>query len=794
MSRLARVALAMAVSSAALALAVAGPAAGAVAGGGQGSGQGSGLPVALAITAISPGYATPGTPVLVSGSVTNTSGAPISGLTVQLRSSRTPIANRDGLQLYADGVTVTDSPVPGAVTTITAKLAPHATATWQISLRASQLHVTDFGVYPLAAEADNAAGAALVTSRTFLPFWPGRQALDPVRQDIAWIWPLIGQPQQSACPGLRTSSLAASLAPGGRLAGLLAAGREYAARAQLTWAIDPALLASAQTMTATYQVGGTATCTGQRTRPASSAARAWLAGLRSATAGQPVFVTPFADVDVAALSHRGLNGDLANALRLGRVTASEILHRSFSPSAGETAGESDSGQLNGLAWPADGIANYGVLNSLAVSGITTVVLDSATMPPVPSQNFTPSAVTTTPSGVGPRMHVLLSDDTITRVLGTANHGTAPPGTSFAVAQRFLAETAMIAAERPELARSVVIAPPRRWDPPAGLASDLLAETVTAPWIRPVSLPRIAAAGPGAGQVSRQLLQVTSSAELGRGLLARARQLDRSAALLQSIRLRPDPELSPAIMAAESSAWRGRTRARKARELLDRISGYLSSQQRSVVIIGPDRVTLGGLSGTLPVSISNGLRYAVRVRLAVTVPGGGRLSVGVPPGPVVVPARSDVTLKLHVRAAAVGSTTMGLSLVTPEGAPLPGSPVSLTVQATHFGTLALVIISAALGVFVLTSIRRAFIREPGDPPRPGAGGAGPGGAGPGSEDPGKEEPGGGPPGGAGRGGADSPDRPGLASGADNVVTDHGDDKDQPEDPDEYASPPGRTERR
>jgi len=760
-----RSALALAVSSAALALAAAAPATAAVAG----RGQGSGLPVSLAITSISPGYVTAGKPVLVTGSVTNTSGAPISGLTVRLRSSRTPIANRDGLQLYADGATVADSPVPGAVTSITATLAPHATATWLITLRAAQLHLTDFGVYPLAAEADSPAGAALVTSRTFLPFWPGRRSLDPVGQEIAWIWPLIGQPQQSACPGLRTSSLAASLAAGGRLAGLLAAGRAYAARAHLTWAIDPALLAGAQTMTAPYQVGGTATCTGQRTRPASQAARAWLAGLRSATAGQPVFVTPFADVDVAALSHRGLNEDLASAFRLGRATASEILHRNFSPSPG-VAASGDPGKLTGLAWPADGIANYGVLNSLAISGIRTVVLDSTTMPPSPSQNFTPSAATTTPSGVGPRMHVLLSDDTITQVLGTADHGPAPRGTSFAVAQRFLAETAMIAAERPELARSVVIAPPRRWDPPAGLASDLLAETVAAPWLRPVSLRQLAAAGPGAGQVHRELLQVTSSDELGRGLLARARQLDRSAALLQHIRLRPDPELSPAIMAVESSAWRGdRTRARKARDLADRISDYLSGQQKSVVIIGPERVTLGGLSGTLPVSISNGLRYAVRVRLAVTVPASGRLAVDVPPGPVIVPARSDVTLKLHVRAAAVGSTTISLRLVTPGGAPLPGSPVLLTVQATHFGTLALVIISAALGVFVLTSIRRAFIREPGDPPRPGADGPDPG-------------------------GADSPDQPGLSGGADNVVSDRGDDEDRPEDPDEYASPPGRTERR
>ena len=227
---------------------------------------------------------------------------------------------------------------------------------------------------------------------------------------------------------------------------------------------------------------------GSSASPPASQRKEWLAGLTSATAGQPVFVTPYADVDVAALSHRGLDNELASAFAAGRATASKILGRNFMLPAGAAGADDHSQQLTGLAWPADGIANYGVLNSLAVSGIDAVVLDSTTMPPVPSQDFTPSAVTTTPSALGRRMHVALADDTITQILGTADHGTAPAGTSFAVAQRFLAETAMIAAEAPALARSVVVAPPRDWDPPPGLAGQLLAGTVTAPWLRPVSLP------------------------------------------------------------------------------------------------------------------------------------------------------------------------------------------------------------------------------------------------------------------------------------------------------------------
>ena len=82
-----------------------------------------------------------------------------------------------------------------------------------------------FGVYPLAAQATDSLGTVLGTSWTFLPFWPSAKSkLRPQRDDIAWIWPLIDTPDQGPCPDLLNNHLAASLASGGRLARLLAAG------------------------------------------------------------------------------------------------------------------------------------------------------------------------------------------------------------------------------------------------------------------------------------------------------------------------------------------------------------------------------------------------------------------------------------------------------------------------------------------------------------------------------------------------------------------------------------------
>src|SRR5437764_1360342 len=92
---------------------------------------------------------------------------------------------------------------------------------------------------------------AVDAARTFLPYWPGKSASRNVKPlSLAWVWPLVDVPHQAACPSLINDSLAASLASGGRLNDLLSVGSSSLARsADLTWAIDPALLNDANVMT-----------------------------------------------------------------------------------------------------------------------------------------------------------------------------------------------------------------------------------------------------------------------------------------------------------------------------------------------------------------------------------------------------------------------------------------------------------------------------------------------------------------------------------------------------------------
>ena len=767
-------------------------------------------PVSIAITSVSPAYATPGKTVTVSGTVTNTSGTAMPDLSIQLRSSGTPFNSRNALQEYADGTFPADEPVAGAVMMLTKPLAPRATVTWSAALPVNQVPMSVFGVYPLAAQAEDASLAPLAVSRTFLPFWPANKSLDPDTEAIAWIWPLIDQPRQAVCPGLLNNGLDASLASGGRLRDLLQAGSQYSSSAHLTWAIDPALLANVNTMTKPYAVGDGG-C-GSATKPASPAAVSWLAQLKSATAGQPVFLTPYADADVAALTRSGMTADLTHAFTEGRAVASSLLGRNFTGS-----GPTDSADMTGLAWPTDGIANHSVLENLAANGISTVVLDSSTMPPSQLQDYTPSAQTTASAGAGAPLTVLLSDDTMTQIIGTANSPSDSKATAFAVEQRYLAETAMIAAEQPSLGRSVVVAPPRRWDPPAGLASDLLAETVSAPWLHPVSLGDLAAVKDPSGLVTRQPPKAHSKAQLSKALLGQARQVDQQAHLLMSVEQDPSPLLSNAAAAIESSAWRGGGSAgQQGAALAQRISAYLAGQDGKLTVVVVPRVTLGGLKGTVPVSISNGLNYAVNVKLQAD-PSGGIRVVG-PARVLTVPPGQQEIIKVAVVATTVGSTTLKFRLLTPQGVPF-SAQTTMTVQATNYGTLALVIIAAALGVLLLTAVARGFRRARGAL-RQDAADDGPGGEAAGPRGAEHEPQGSGGPGPRDEGGAAGlPDWRNEPEEADNVVADGftgghasgGDGRhatgrasdqaghrasghDAAEGTDDYAWAPGRTDRR
>ena len=244
--------------------------------------------------------------------------------------------------------------------------------------------------------------------------------------------------------------------------------------------------------------------------------------------------------------------------------------------------------------------------------------------------------------------------------------------------------------------------------------------------------------------------------------------------------------------APASAWRGDPA--QVRSLLIRVSGYLSAQSQQVRIIDAGPVTLTGKSGPVPVSIINRLGQPVTVQLSVQAPAS-RITVLKPRSTVTIGPHQQRTVAVRVRSSVAGSTTLTLTLLAPDGQPLPGTTAQLTVDATHFGTTALVIIAVAIGVFIISSVARAIrrgIRGPGAPDPDGPPGPDRGGAAPEASraDP---EAGGAPPdAGAAERGANGADPGGSPGERDTVVSERMPDHESAEEPDEYARAPGRVE--
>lgn len=660
----------------------------------------------VSIDSVSPNFAEPGKRITVRGTVTNNTGSPVSGLQIAMQTASTAFGTRSAMEGYVSGASVSSGylatnqvggafPVPGVFHTGT-------TVNWSVSFPASDGGYPGFGVYPLAAVVYDSSFSPLATDRTLLPYWPGNGSAQPLR--ASWIWPLVDQPKKGPCPqGLADNTLASSLEPSGRLGGLLNAGLSPAAgAANLTWAVDPALLADAQVMTTPYKTGGSAGCSGTTGEPASQAAKNWLDSLDIGTAGQPMFVTPYADADMTALAHAGLLANttpsMQSAYSTGERVASQVLRRPFGQ-----AGTGDGGAPS-AAWLPGGPTDSGVLSALNETGrVNTVVLGSGDEPSMTS------TVNEVPVRSGSKARVLLADSQLTSVLGSATAGSSP-GAQFAAEQDFLAETAMITAEAPsESGRSIIIAPPRRWAPPVGEAKALLNESVQAPWLRPAKLSSVASS---AAQPQRLPFYQHNADQLPSSYMRFLRAVGRNVRTYKDLLYNPPPAVTQSLQAAmvstASSAWRGVGGGTGTANLID-LAEFVHDSERKVQIIAGDKYLLAGASGDIAVSVRNGMTQPVQIAVrAGTLPDAGaaasvgQLSVGKFDALMTISPGKTGTVKIPVQARGIETTTLRLQLVTRNGTPLSWTQQPLTVQVTRYGRALIILIGAALGVVVLAS--------------------------------------------------------------------------------------------
>jgi Family of unknown function (DUF6049) len=657
-----------------------------VASGGAGAPAGAATPLAsVTVTTLDPAVGTPGGILHVAGSV-RTGRERLRNVSVALRLSRTPVNGRSelagvaaGLTTGKDGAVITSQQVADALT-------PGSIATFDLATPLDGLdQLTDFGVYVVGIQvtAAHRTGVGVVAiTRTFLPWVPRNSHVRPT--GFSWLWPLVSHPTRLSNGTYADDSLATDFAPGGRLSRLSVAGAQLGQQMPLSWVIDPDLLDSAVGMSAPrgYRVvSGDATKVGTGGQSATD----WLTQVRAETATSDVVALPYADPDITALNRGGLGSDVLSARQTGTLNATNDLGRPVTAD---------------VAWPVDGYTDRQTLALLARTGTHAVVLDDRALPTRLQLNYTPGGHSDLRTSSG-TITALLADHVLTDLLAdAADHPVL-------AAQRFLAETAMITAELPSTGpgRVILIAPPRRWDPPQEFLDRLVAGTSAASWMTGTALAGMRTAPPA--EVERKGLHYPDAQqkhELSAPYLSALRSQHSRIAIFAAVLTRPKliiPNLDLGLLRLTSTWWRDRAEDRVNRSFREQSD---VDDQLGSIHVQPGSYIFGSHSGQIPLTISNGVNQAVVVVLRLE-PRQPRLRLKPIANPIRIGAGRKIQQPVGATAVAGGDVVVDASLLTLGGTALPPGPVPLSINITQYGTVALFITGGAAGVLFLAALVR-----------------------------------------------------------------------------------------
>ena len=689
-------------------------------------------------------------PFQVAGRLRNCGQESLSGLQVRL-SVGSRISTRGELQ-RADEEPVIGGrrlrPVPTGVE----ELAPGESAPFDLRLLVRDLRLgSGLGVYPLTVQArarygGDGARTVVGLASTYVPWFPDGP---PAPTRVAWLWPLIDQPRRGPAEVMLDDDLDDLVAPGsdtqprGRLQELLLAAREGSKggcdpsaapppgvpRTSLagcrgepvpvTYGIDPSLLYSVEAMVRDYTV----LVDGDKVdRPASANAEQWLVGVRAAAQEQDVLALPFGDPDVVAMTRTGtgLRDEVEQLRKLGQATVQRLLYEEGSPRR----------PLTSVAWPPPGPVTDTALDLLLGGQARSVVLDVEALPPASlARSRTPSARSALPSPYGATTGLVI-EDVLSELVTPDPTGWQGPRLA---EQRFIAETAIIAAELPSESRTLLIAPSRTADvAQAGLAAAIIANTGRLPWLCPVPLADVAAGTEGCrglpdaqgparaeeltgGEVAAEVDRPRD--ELSSDFLVRLARVQAEAdQFTESVlvdRTKESTETKARLLRASgraaSAAWRDQPL------LGDRMLGLLQEDVaglRSKVRLVSQPVLLTGGSGVVKLAVQNELDQPVNVGVRLDETSSARLSSSAT-GVQVVPAKNTADIPVRVEPQTSGRFVVSATLVDEEGRAF-GDSVELDVRSTEYGRVALGVTGVAAAVLMVAAgariTRRAMRRN------------------------------------------------------------------------------------
>ncbi|SER92947.1 hypothetical protein SAMN04487983_102547 [Streptomyces sp. yr375] len=659
--------------------------------------------VAVAVDSLTPAAPTDGDTLTVSGTVTNNGKRAVTGAHVGLQVGAA-LATRSAIDRAAkqpDALAGSDgSEVGGPYVAKFAKLTPGVAEHFSISVPVDKLDLGGGGVYPVGVALSGETSAqpwerVLGIQRTFLPWQPDEA---DARTRTTVLWPLVSTVHMTAetgsnaqqTPVFLNDDLASEIAPGGRLDQLLTLGKEL----DVTWVIDPDLLASVDAMTGSYRVRGDGDTTTAGTHQAI--AKQWLDDLQDAVIGKEVVALPFADPDLAALAHNGTGvagslSQLKAATDVAATTVETVLH--VTPSTD-------------FAWPVDGAVDPSIVKVATSAGADKVIARSDSLTESGDLTYSPSAA----RPIGGGTTAVVAD---ARLSTTFQGDLTKASASTLAVQEFLAQSLALNLQT-DKQRSIVVAPQRM---PTASQARSLAEAVTTlqggTWSQSQQLAATAKAKPD----PRADTNVSSKAAYPSSL--RKQELSRSAfeqiadtqdnldnfKVILTNEARVVTPFGRAINREMSTSWRGRSTA--ASTFRQGVQAYLDSLTGQVKLIDKSETKLSGRSATIPVTVQNNLVQGVdHLVLRLTSTNPTRLEISgedYAEQRITVSGGHTTTVKFTTSANVNGQTTVVAQLFTEDGQKY-GAPVRFDVRVTEITATVMLVIGGGVLLLVLAGFR------------------------------------------------------------------------------------------
>ncbi|MBC9820316.1 DUF6049 family protein [Terrabacter sp. MAHUQ-38] len=687
----------------------------------------------IVLQTMSPAVVRPGTDVTITGTVTAPLTGPLSSPELRVVRGDVTIIKREALDAWASGRTETSGRT--VATTAMPTVAAGQTRAFTTTVPWERLRSDEpFAALPVSVEVvQEGASEPTGKTRTFVA-WNSRKEYVPLA--VATVLPVTLDPDIdlfSRDDVARQAAWQRVIGPGSRVDRILEGTRGR----PVNLAVDPSVLGPAATAdpgaggptpsgsgtstgtpapggssgtssgatppspvptTPTSTVAPTGQPTGEVTDDPSSAASV-IERLGDEVAaqlrGRSVWSLPYADADLAAT----VGTDPANSLVRDLVSrAATLTARLDQPARAD------------IMWPVDGLLPAGreqglktLLSGTTVKKPAGIVVSAAAV--TKATAYTPTARRATASGT----RLLAYDTRLSALLPRR----ADPSPVLSV-QRYLAESLVLLGERAGTPRSVLVAAPRGYDPDAAGLATFLTAVSSAPWLdtvdaasllsdrgNDVAVPQTKPTTPVASAAPRPVLNT-------RRLSQMADQRDTLLSVSSVLRDGDAFERTYRGVLDELASARWRYRPSSWGNLANSVATDVRSATSAIKVASRATVNLLAETGTLQVTIENGLDYTVqdiRLRLA---PNNPRIQVIEQPGPITIGPSSRTNVPVEVAAVAAGRAEIRAFLTTADGTQI-GSPATIKVSANPIDGAIYWVGGVLVGLVLLFGVVRAIVK-------------------------------------------------------------------------------------